>query len=132
MTMNIAPYFGVESGNPLNYYKPNQIPFEALTTTKVTRYGVQPVVSFDKLVGKIVKHRERHNLSKLSPEEIKEKLLAHTRKHGLDDAAGRGFWSDVASSLKGLGTSVLHGVQSAVENPMGTLSSVAGLAPLLL
>lgn len=130
MTQNLQPFFGTGNINPLNIYKPNQIPFESLQFS----HGEQQVeTDFDEFVRHVNKHRNKSGLSQKPESDIKEQLLKHTRNMGIDDAEGAGFWGDVWNGIKNVGKVALKGVDSAVQkvasDPMGTIGT---LAPLLM
>lgn len=129
MTQNIAPYY--TSGNPLNLYKPNQLPFEAMISRPVSTMPSNGSGNFADLVNHIHTHRMNHKKPQMSHNQIKESLLQHTRKQGMSDAEGAGFWGDVWSGIKSvgskLGNAAVSGVSHLLSHPNETINSISGL-----
>lgn len=145
-------------GNTLDNYPSQWIPFEKQRSL----YAEQGVKSqsamktvedsdmlklpkFDDVVDEIHKHRRKLGRREVSHDVLRRHMLDHTRKLGLDDAQGKGFWSSLWHGIKkggewaynhvikpigsDVGQAVHQTVQSVAQNP---LAAVATLAPLLV
>jgi hypothetical protein len=121
MTQNISPFF-VKDQNPKNLYVPSRVPFESVTAGS---YGSRSNAGFESLVSSI------STKTKMPKDNIREKLLQHTRSQGMDDATGAGFWDSVGSALKSVGSTVWNGIKDVVEHPVDAVSSVAKVASML-
>jgi hypothetical protein len=127
MTQNVRPF--PVGGNPLNYYSPDRIPFEAMQRKNITEL-TNP--DFNDLIKHIQKQRSAQNKNNISDSTIREKLLQHTRKKGMEDSEGAGFWGDVWGGIKKLGSSAVEGVGKLLSNPDTIMSAVGALAPLVI
>lgn len=119
--------------NPLNYYPPNRVPYEALNHGSLS--SLRPNGGFEDLANHMVDYHNSKGRN-VSKEQVKEHLLAHTRKMGLSDAQGAGFWSDLWTGIKNTAGNVARNVASNVgqavsnewqkfkENPVDTINKI--------
>lgn len=127
MTQNIAPYF--VGGDPLNLYKPNQIPFESVgRDNKPTQVNSQ--AQFDDLVKHIKRARKSSGASDISESMIRNKLHKSARDIGLSEAEGEGFFGDIWNGIKKAGSKVAEGLGRVASNPDQLLKTISDVAPM--
>ena len=108
--------------NPLNYWPPNRVPYEALNHGKLD--SLRANGGFDDLVEHVVAHHAARGRS-VTRDQIKENLLSHTRQMGIPDAQGAGFWGDVWSGIKNAVGNVAGNAWAKFQaDPLGTINKV--------
>lgn len=127
--------------NPENVYTSSSIPYEQFNrvlkddgVAMIAKSQVEKADGFDDFIMHIRRERKRLGKADHSHETIKEHILKHSRKMGVDDAVASGFWGSLWGGIKHVASSVgntaLSALHSIASDPIKTISMVAPLLAL--